>query len=51
MLDLKSQVRGTIKQVISEGVLPTIRDSFGKLGTDARTKMDLASSEQHRSPM
>ena len=31
-LDLNSQIRETIQQVIFEQILPTIRDFFGELG-------------------
>ena len=50
MLDLNLQTRETIELVISEHVLPTIRDALGELERGARAILDLPSSGQHRSP-
>ena len=48
-LNLNLQIRETIEQVISEQVLPTIRDALGELETGARAIVDIASSGRHMS--
>ena len=48
-VDLNSHIREAIEQVISEQVLPTIRESLREVSSGARTNKDLTSSERHRS--
>ena len=48
-LDLNSQIRETIEQVISEQLLPTIRTLCDEK-TVINTNVDLLSSRRHREP-
>ena len=42
--------RETVEKPISDQVLPTIRETLGKIRSAARPNVDLTSSERHRSP-
>ena len=44
------QIRETIKQVISDQVLPIIRETSGEISSGARPNVDIPSSARHRSP-
>ena len=50
-MDLKLHIKGTIEQVVSEQVLPNIRETFGDFGNGAKVDTDFVntSSEQYRS--
>ena len=45
-VDLNVHIRETIEQVISDQVLPTIRETLGEISSGARLKVDFTSSER-----
>ena len=48
--DLNLHIRETIEQVISDQILPTIRETLGAINSGGRPNVDLTSSERHMSP-
>ena len=49
-VDLNLHIRETIEQVISDQVLPSIRETLSGINDSVRPNVDLTSSERHRSP-
>ena len=49
-VDLNLHIRQTIEQVISDQVIPTVRETLSKINSGARPNVDLTSSERHSSP-